>query len=151
MTLFPIFLLTCAVAGMAGVVFRPGKWYKDLEKPDWTPPNWLFPVIWSALYILIALSASRIATLPNNDVALALWGLQIALNTLWSGVFFGLHRMFMGAAIIALLWLTVAATAFAFWSIDAVAALLMVPYLVWGTYAFALNVSVWLRNRNRPG
>ena len=149
MTLFLIFLLTCGVAGTAGMFFRPGQWYRDLDKPNWTPPNWLFPVVWAVLYVLIALAAARVANLPGTQVALALWGLQITINTLWSGVFFGLHRMLAGAVIIAMLWCAVLATAVAFWSHDKIAALMMVPYLIWGTYALALNSSVWLRNRNR--
>ena len=149
MTLFLIFLLTCGVAGTAGMFFRPGQWYRDLDKPNWTPPNWLFPVVWAILYVLIALAAARVANLPGTQVALALWGLQITINTLWSGVFFGLHRMLAGAVIIAMLWCAVLATAVAFWSHDKIAALMMVPYLIWGTYALALNSSVWLRNRNR--
>lgn len=149
MTLFPIFLLTCMVAGMAGVFFRPGAWYRDLDKPSWTPPNWMFPVVWSALYILIALAATRIAALPGTALALALWGLQITINTLWSGVFFGLHRMLAGAVIIALLWAAVLATTVVFWTHDRIAAVMMGPYLVWGSYALALNTSVWWRNRRR--
>ena len=149
MTLFPIFLLTCGVAGAAGVFFKPGQWYRDLDKPSWTPPNWLFPVVWAVLYVLMALAATRVAALPGTAPALALWGLQITINTLWSGVFFGLHRMLAGAVIIAMLWLAVLATTLVFWTHDAVAALMMVPYLVWGTYALALNTSVWLRNRDR--
>ena len=149
MSLFPIFLLTCAVAGAAGVFNRPGQWYRDLEKPSWTPPDWLFPIVWAVLYVLMALAATRVAGMPGAELALALWGLQITLNTLWSGVFFGLHRILAGAVIIALLWLAVLATTLAFWTHDTAAALMMVPYLVWGTYALALNTSVWLRNRDR--
>ncbi len=149
MTLFPVFLLTCCVAGAAGVFFKPGQWYRDLDKPSWTPPNWLFPIVWAVLYVLIALAATRVANLPGTELALALWGLQITINTLWSGIFFGLHRMLAGAVIIAMLWLAVLATTIAFWGHDTVAALMMVPYLVWGTYALALNTSVWLRNRDR--
>lgn len=149
MSLFPVFLLTCVAAGAAGVFFRPGAWYRNLDKPDWTPPNWMFPVIWALLYVLIALAATRISEVPDNDLALALWGLQITINTLWSGVFFGLHRMLAGAVIIAALWVTVLATTVLFWGHDVIAALMMVPYLIWGTYALALNTSVWLRNRER--
>lgn len=149
MSLFPVFLLTCAAAGTAGVLFRPGVWYRNLDKPDWTPPNWMFPVIWAVLYVLIALAATRISELPDNDLALSLWGLQITINTLWSGVFFGLRRMLAGAVIIAALWVTVLATTVLFWGHDVIAALMMVPYLIWGTYALALNTSVWLRNRER--
>lgn len=149
MTLFPIFLLTCGVAGAAGVLFKPGSWYRDLHKPAWTPPNRLFPIIWAVLYVLMALAATRVAGLPGTQLALALWGLQITINTLWSGGVFGLHRLLAGAVIIAMLWLAVLATTLAFWTHDTVAALMMVPYLVWGTYAPALNTSVWLRNRHR--
>lgn len=149
MSLFPVFLLTCVAAGAAGVFFRPGAWYRNLDKPDWTPPNWMFPVIWALLYVLIALAATRISEVPGNDLALALWGLQITINTLWSGVFFGLHRMLAGTVIIAALWVTVLATTVLFWGHDVIAALMMVPYLIWGTYALALNTSVWLRNRER--
>lgn len=147
MTLLPLFLLNCAVAGAAGVFFRPGQWYKDLDKPNWTPPNWLFPVIWVALYVLMALAAARIAALPDNDLALGLWGLQITINTLWSGVFFGLHRMLTGAIIVLGLWLAVVATTVMFWALDVWAGLMLVPYLIWGSFALALNTSVWLRNR----
>jgi benzodiazapine receptor len=151
MTLFPVFLLTCAIAGTAGIFFRPGEWYQNLDKPAWTPPNWVFPVVWTGLYILIAFAATRIASVPDNDLALGLWGLQITINTLWSGVFFGLHRMLAGAVIIALLSLTVLATTVVFWTHDMLAAMMMVPYLIWGTYALALNTSVWLRNRHLVG
>lgn len=148
MSLFPVFFLTCAAAGAAGVFFRPGAWYRNLDKPVWTPPNWMFPVIWAVLYVLIALAATRISEVPGNNLALGLWGLQITINTLWSGVFFGLHRMLAGVVIIAALWVAVLATTMAFWALDMTAALMMGPYLIWGTYALALNTSVWLRNRS---
>lgn len=149
MSLFPVFFLTCAAAGAAGMFFRPGAWYRNLDKPAWTPPDRAFPVIWAVLYVLIALAATRVAATPDNDLALGLWGLQITINTLWSGVFFGLRRMLTGAMIIAALCVTVLATTAAFWRHDTVAAAMMIPYLAWGLYALALNVSVWLRNRGR--
>lgn len=149
MSLFPVFLLTCAAAGTAGVFFRPGAWYRNLDKPAWTAPNWVFPVVWAVLYVLIALAATRISATPDNELALGLWGLQITINTLWSGVFFGLRRMLAGAVIIAALWVTVLATTIIFLGLDVIAAAMMVPYLIWGTYALALNTSVWLRNRGR--
>lgn len=149
MTLFPLFLATCAVPAAAGILFKPGAWYRDLDKPAWTPPNRLFPVVWAVLYTLMSLAAARVATLPGNDLALGLWGLQITINTLWSAVFFGQHRMLGGAIIIALLWAAVLATTVAFAALDTIAAVMMVPYLAWGSYALALNVSVWRRNRTR--
>ncbi|MBK5927673.1 tryptophan-rich sensory protein TspO [Rhodobaculum claviforme] len=146
MTLFPLYLAICAVPAAAGILFKPGAWYREIDKPTWTPPNRLFPVIWAVLYVLMSLAAARVAALPGTQVAIGLWSLQIAISTLWSAVFFGLHRMLAGAVIIALLWLAVLATTLAFLSHDTVAAVMMVPYLFWGTFALALNLSVWRRN-----
>ncbi len=146
--LFAIFLATCAVPGAAGMLFKPGEWYRNLDKPAWTPPDLLFPVIWAVLYLSMSVAAARVGTHPGSVVAIALWGLQICINTLWSAVFFGLRRMFAGLVVIGLLWLAVVATTLAFAVHDGIAAALMIPYLAWGTYAFALNLSVWQRNRD---
>jgi translocator protein len=146
LAIFFAFLATCAVAASSGVLFKPGAWYRGLDKPAWTPPNLAFPMIWSVLYLLMAVAAARVAGHPGSALALALWSLQICLNTLWSGVFFGLHRMRAAAIVIGLLWLALAATIIAFWRHDGIAAALLVPYLIWGSYAFALNLSIWRRN-----
>lgn len=146
MTLFPLYLAICAVPATAGLLFRPGKWYQDLDKPPWTPPDRLFPIIWAVLYVLMSLAAARVAKLPASEVAIGLWSLQITISTLWSAVFFGLHRIRTGAVIIAVLWLAVLATTLAFLRHDTLASLLMVPYLAWGTFALALNISVRRRN-----
>ena len=129
-----------------GSCFKPGAWYRGLDKPSWTPPDIAFPLVWSILYLLMAVAAARVAAHDGSAMALALWALQISLNTLWSGVFFGLHRMRTGAIILVLLWLAVAATIAAFYRHDLIAAALMLPYLVWGSYALALNLSLLRRN-----
>lgn len=149
MTLFPLYLAICAVPAAAGLLFKPGAWYRELDKPDWTPPDKLFPVIWAILYVLMSLAAARVAMQPGSAFALGLWSLQIAISTLWSAVFFGLNRIQAGAVIIALLWVAVLATTLAFLTHDTVAALMMVPYLAWGTFALALNISVMRRNPSR--
>lgn len=146
LTLFATYLAACLAAGATGVMFQPGDWYRSLSKPGWTPPDWVFPVTWTVLYLLMSISAARIAALPGTGQALALWSLQIALNTLWTPVFFGLRRMFAGLVIIAALWLAVAATTLAFWGHDWLAGLMFLPYLVWVTIATALNASVWRLN-----
>ena len=128
-------------------MFDPGEWYENLEKPSWTPPKWLFPVAWTILYIAMAVAAARIAVLEGSGYALAFFALQIALNTLWTPVFFGLHRMGAGMVIILCLWAAVAATMVAFFQLDLIAGLLFVPYLVWVTVASALNYSVMRLNR----
>ena len=145
-TLFPLYLAICAVPAAAGLFFQPGSWYRDLDKPTWTPPDRLFPIIWAILYILMSLAAARVAGRTGNDLALGLWALQITISTLWSAVFFGLHRIRAGAVVIALLWAAVLATTLAFLRHDILAAVMMVPYLAWGTFALALNISVLRRN-----
>lgn len=145
--LLVIFLATCAVPATAGALFKPGAWYRDLDKPAWTPPNLLFPVVWAVLYVSMSVAAALVGIREGSSVAVALWALQIVVNTLWSAVFFGLRRILSGVVIIAVLWVAVVATTLTFFTFDRVAGLLMVPYLVWGTYAFALNLSVWQRNR----
>ncbi len=145
--LFLTFMAACVAAGATGAMFKPGDWYKALSKPDWTPPDWVFPVTWTVLYVLMSWSASRIAVLPGNAQAMAFWALQIAVNTLWTPVFFGLRRMGAGMAIILCLWAAVAGTLVQFWALDWVAGLMFLPYLIWVTIASALNFSVWRRNR----
>lgn len=144
---FLTFLAACVAPAAAGALFRPGAWYDGLSKPPWTPPNWLFPIVWAFLYVTMALAAARVAGRPETELALALWSVQITLNTLWSGVFFGLRRMATGGAVLAALWVAVAATLAAFWQHDRLAGALLAPYLVWVSLALALNWSVWARNR----
>ena len=144
--LFSIFLAACGAAAATGSLFPPGAWYKGLSKPGWTPPNWLFPIAWTALYIAIAVAAARVAPLNGSAHALAFWALQIALNTLWTPVFFGLRRLWGGVVVISGLWLAVLFTAIAMWPLDRTAALLFVPYLAWVSFAAALNLAVARRN-----
>lgn len=141
-SLFFIFLAGCGAAAATGAMFEPGEWYEGLEKPSWTPPKWVFPVAWTLLYVVIAIAASRVAPLSGSAYAMAFFALQLALNTLWTPVFFGLHRMGTGMIIILLLWAAVACTMFAFFALDWLAGVLFVPYLIWVTIASALNWSV---------
>jgi translocator protein len=147
-TLFFTYLVACGAAAATGAMFQPGDWYRNLAKPRWTPPDWLFPLAWTTLYICMSVSAMRVAQLPGTGFALALWSVQIAFNTLWTPVFFGLRRLGAGLVILGCLWLAVAATMLAFWGHDWVAGLLFAPYLLWVTVAGALNHSVWSLNRS---
>ena len=144
--LFLTFLAACGAAAATGAMFEPGEWYRRLNKPAWTPPGWAFPVVWTVLYIAMAVAAARVAVLPGSGQALAFWGAQIAFNTLWTPVFFGLYRMGAALVVIAGLWLFVALTMVSFWMLDPVAGMLFAPYLVWVTIAGALNLAVWRLN-----
>lgn len=144
--LFAIFLAACFAAGATGAMFPPGQWYQDLRKPSWTPPNWLFPVAWTTLYLCMAYAAARVALMPGNALAMALWALQIALNTLWTPVFFGLRRLRAGLVVLSALWIAVAATLVALWQVDTVVGALFIPYLIWVTVAWMLNYSVMRLN-----
>lgn len=148
--LFAIFVASCAAAGTTGAIFKPGPWYDALQKPTWTPPNWAFPVVWTTLYVLMSYAGMRVALAPGAGLALALWGLQLALNTLWTPVFFGLRRLRGGLVIIGALWLSVAAMTWAFFQVDWIAGLALVPYLAWVSVAAGLNFAVWRLNPNEP-
>jgi len=133
------------------VRFPPGDWYRSLDKPKWTPPNWMFPLVWTLLYASIAFAAARVAPLPESQYALGSWAAQIAFNTLWTPVFFGLRRMRAALVVMALLWLSVAATLVAMWPLDRIAALLFLPYLIWVSVAGMLNLSLVRRNPEAAG
>lgn len=144
--IFLVLLLACIAAGSTGALFPPDRWYRDLSKPGWTPPDWVFPVTWTLLYFCMAGAGARVAMLPGAGLAMALWSLQIALNGLWSPVFFGLHKIRAAMLVVVALWAAVALTMLALFQLDVIAGLLFVPYLVWVTIAAALNLSVMLRN-----
>ncbi len=143
-----ITFLTASCAGAAtGMLFRPGIWYETLNKPSWTPRKWMFPTVWTILYVSSSYAAARIAVLPENGLALAFWAMQIAFNTLWTPIFFGLHRMQAALIAIAALWIAVAGMAVTFWPLDVWAGLFATLYLIWVTVAAALNL--WIVRNNR--
>ncbi|OYP97567.1 sensory protein TspO [Pseudomonas mandelii] len=144
---FLIFLLACGAAASTGLLFKPGQWYESLVKPSFTPPNWLFPVAWSIIYLLLAWTGYRLSLIPGSQVVLALWAAQIALNTLWTPVFFGAHRIFASMVILTLLWLVVAAMVVMAMRLDVITGLILFPYLVWLCVAAALNFSILRNNR----
>ncbi|RMA42758.1 tryptophan-rich sensory protein TspO [Rhodophyticola porphyridii] len=144
--LFAIFLAACCAAAATGSMFSPGDWYRNLAKPVWTPPNWLFPLAWTTLYICAAVAAARVAVLEGNAYGMAFWAMQIAFNTLWTPIFFGLRRIKTAFFIMIGLWVGVAGTMISFFTLDTIAGLLFVPYLLWVSVAGALNLSVWRLN-----
>ncbi|MBS0364059.1 MAG: tryptophan-rich sensory protein [Proteobacteria bacterium] len=140
-----------AVAGLGGwaTASSVSTWYVGLHKPAFTPPNWLFGPVWTALYLLMALAAWRVwraAGPVERRAPLGLYAAQLALNLAWSVLFFGLRRPDLALGEIALLLAAILATIYAFARIDRWAAGLMVPYAAWVAFASALNFEVWRLN-----
>ena len=120
-------------------------WYPTVAKPVWTPPDWVFGPVWSALYLMMACAAWLVWRPGGWRAAqwpLTLYTLQLALNVLWSVLFFGMQQPTWAAIEIIALWLAIAATLDAFWRRSTVAGLLMTPYLAWVTFAAALNFAI---------
>ena len=145
MTFF-IFLLACCAAGATGIIFKPGAWYESLEKPSFTPPDWAFPVAWTTIYLLLAWAGYRLTLIPGSEIVLALWAAQIALNTLWTPVFFGANRLVAAMVILVLLWIVVAVMIVMALQLDIITGLILFPYLVWLSVAAALNFSILRHN-----
>ena len=138
-----------ALSGYATRGETQGEWYTTLKKPSWQPPKWLFGPVWTTLYILMGVAFWRVwrAGAPAGPVAL--FAVQLALNVAWSFVFFKKHDLTLALAnILALLGLLLA-TVSAFYDTDRTAGLLLVPYLLWLTFASALNTRLWQLNPTR--
>lgn len=142
-------LLACFAAGAMGGWFMPGEWYASLQKPAWNPPGWIFGPIWTALYTMMAVAAWLVwkrGGFVAQRRPLALFLVQLALNALWTPLFFGWHWPGVAFAEIVLLWLAIAATIAAFRPVSRTALLLLVPYLAWVSFAAVLNLTLWRLN-----
>jgi tryptophan-rich sensory protein len=139
--------VAAAVGGFAAL--DAVSFYAELSKPSWAPPPWLFGPVWTVLYTLMAVAVWwvwRTAGLPRANTAVYLFAAQLVSNALWSWFFFAWRSGPLAIADIAILWVLLAATILAFWRLQRLAALLLVPYLVWVSFAAALTVAVWQRN-----
>jgi len=144
------FLGACFLAASVGAAFRPGDWYERLVKPSWRPPNRLFPPVWTVLYLTVAVSGWLVwetAGFAGALAPLAIYLVQLILNAAWSPIFFGLRRPDLAFIEIILLWSSIVATIAVFHPINALASWLLLPYLVWVTFAAALNFTIWRLNR----
>jgi translocator protein len=147
---FTVFLLVCFGVAWFGSRFRPDEWYGQLAKPSWTPPNRLFAPVWIVLYATMAVAGWMVwreAGLAGALLPLGLFTVQLALNGIWSWLFFGLHRPDLAFADIIALWLAIAATIVAVQPISVTAWLLLLPYFLWVSFALVLNFSIWQLNR----
>ena len=145
--IFLLGFLACIAAGSTGSLFPTGDWYKSLNKPSWTPPDWVFPIAWLYIYIAMSYSLVRVYGAPGNDLFLIFWALQLVFNTLWTPVFFGLNRIKLGFIILLCLWVSVVILVVLAFYIDLIAALILAPYIIWGSYAGALNFSIIKLNK----
>jgi len=148
-----ISIVACQCAGLVGSIFTMPAiptWYATLEKPPFTPPNWLFAPAWGTLYLLMGISAFFVwrKGLDQQQVrtALLIFLLQLILNALWSVVFFGLQSPLYGVIVIVALWIAILFTILQFFRISTVAGALLLPYIGWVSFAAALNISILVLN-----
>ncbi len=150
---FVVSIVLCLAAGFLGsLATRPSipGWYAALEKPSFNPPNWLFGPVWTLLYILMGIALFLVWRLGLDTrgvkTAVILFLVQLALNVLWSYVFFGAHRLGGAFAVIAVLWVFILLTMLRFFPLYRAAGWLLVPYLLWVSFASVLNFSIWRLN-----
>jgi len=148
-----ISIVACQAAGIIGSVFTMRAiptWYAALQKPPFTPPNWLFAPAWITLYVLMAIAAFLVwrTGLENRQTraALIVFLVQLILNTLWSIAFFGLESPLSGLIVIIALWVAILITTILFFRISRIAGALMLPYILWVSFAMVLNGSILALN-----
>jgi benzodiazapine receptor len=150
--------VACAVSLSAGLIgslvvsrgdFR--SWYPTLAKPAFTPPGWVFGPVWTVLYLLMGTAAFLVWQKGGRSqvarISLGWFLVQLVLNALWTPVFFGLHRIGWALVVIVSLWTSLVATICSFFRVSLAAALLLVPYLLWVSFATVLNAAIWRLNR----
>jgi tryptophan-rich sensory protein len=146
-----ISLLLPQIAGGLGAFFTLSSvqsWYLTLNKPSWNPPSWLFGPVWTTLYVLMGIACFLIwkSEHPRKKQVLTLYFLQLFLNSLWSPAFFGAQNPMLGILVILPLWGCIIACIFFFRKINTWAAVLMIPYLIWVSFATVLNATIWYLN-----
>jgi benzodiazapine receptor len=147
-------VMTCLVIGyLSGMVTRESitTWYPTLIKPVFNPPNWIFAPVWTSLYIMMGVAGGLVWNkLDGNETlvkkAFLFFIIQLALNALWSLIFFKLHNLFLASIEVVLLLLMIFETYTQFKKIDKIAGLLLIPYLAWVSFATILTISIWYLN-----
>ena len=150
-----IMVATCIAVGyLSGEVTRESvaTWYPTIQKPSFNPPNWIFAPVWGILYVCMGVAAG-LAWAKIDDQketvkkGLTFFFVYLGLNALWSYLFFGLHNPLIALIEIALLWLMIYETFLQFNKVNKTAGYLLIPYLLWATFAMVLNASIWWLNR----
>ncbi len=137
-------------AAFLGARYMPDEWYKQIRKPTWNPPNKIFAPVWSVLYLLMAIAAWLVWKrygVTDAIVPLALFILQLLLNAAWTWLFFGKHQLGTALIDIVVLWLVILIVIILFWGSEPLAGILLVPYLLWVSFATFLNYAIWRLNR----
>ncbi|MCX5751808.1 MAG: tryptophan-rich sensory protein [Candidatus Saganbacteria bacterium] len=147
-------IIVCFTAGAFGSIFTAPNipiWYANLNKPFFSPPNWLFGPAWTLLYILMGIALYIVWNkgIEKEEVrfAIRVFFMQLVLNALWSYIFFGLHWLLFAYIELLIMWLFIVWTIVRFAKVSKAAAWLLVPYLCWVSFASMLNLSVWWLNR----
>lgn len=149
--------LPLAVGGLSGYATARGvsTWYPTLVKPSFNPPAWVFGPVWTVLYIVMGVAAFLVwrggLDVDGVRIALTIFAVQLALNGLWSILFFGMHAPGLALVEIILLWIAIGTTTLLFWRVSPIAGALLLPYWMWVSFATVLNASLWWLNRSTPG
>ena len=145
-------VVLCQSAGLLGSLFTTPAiptWYATLKKPFFTPPNWIFSPVWFSLFVLMGISLFFVWRRPGHPrfkPALLFFFVQLILNILWSAAFFGLRAPLLGLVDIVLLWIAILFTILNFLKVTKFAGVLLIPYLLWVSFATLLNFSLWILN-----
>jgi translocator protein len=150
-----IMIVTCVVVGViSGLLTQEGvnTWYTTIEKPSFNPPNGVFAPVWTTLYVMMGIAAGLVWHEIDRQKevvkkGLTFFAIQLALNALWSFLFFGLHNPLLALIEIVVLWLMIYETFIQFNKVNKIAGYLFIPYLLWVTFALALNASIWWLNK----
>lgn len=153
MRIITMIVLCCGVGIIGWVITGDAvtEWYPALKKPAFTPPSWLFGMIWPVLYVLMGIAAGILWNKPTGRkavlTAMRLFLFQLILNGLWTPLFFGLHRIDLALIEIIILWITLLATTIVFYVQSETAGVLLIPYLMWVSFAVYLNAGYWYLNQ----
>jgi tryptophan-rich sensory protein len=146
-------LTICQLAGVIGSLFTiPAipTWYATLAKPTYNPPSWVFAPVWTTLFLLMGISAFLVwrkgIENPRVNLALRFFIIQLILNSLWSVLFFGLRSPLLGLVEIIILWIFILLTILYFFKVSKIAGILLLPYILWVSFAAVLNFSIWRLN-----
>lgn len=150
LTISVVICFGAALIGNLATIPQIPTWYSGIAKPAWTPPDWVFGPVWSLLYAMMAVSAWLVWRKfdgRTTRIPLIWFGTQLFLNSVWSVLFFGMQKPAWSMVEVFFLWLAILMTIRAFWALSRWASLLLVPYLLWVSFASILNVAIWQLNR----